>query len=274
MGGSILICFVLCWWAGEVFGIPPHRRLEISLLSQPGVLAALIVVLVLLLGCTLLGTLIAGTIRFDAGLLAACCGLSALSMRGGTMGDLLRQQNMARGAAPSIYWVLIGELTLLYGMLALTWAALWALRRGHLLRENASYDDSENAQRTITDKLLAVVTQAGVMVFCLFLLMQTDAKKQVMVSVFLAAFAGAAASQSIFSVRLSPWYWCGPLIVGLLGYMWERFSPGAIWQAGQVQHVLARALPLDYASAGPAGAILGYWASRNWEKKDEEDEEE
>jgi hypothetical protein len=33
--------------------------------------------------CVLLGTLIAGTVRFDAGLFVASIGLSALSIRGG-----------------------------------------------------------------------------------------------------------------------------------------------------------------------------------------------
>jgi hypothetical protein len=32
---------------------------------------------------------------------------------------------------------------------------------------------------------------------------------------------------------------------------------------------LVRPLPLDYASAGPAGAILGHWMSRKWQKERE-----
>ena len=40
--------------------------------------------------------------------------------------------------------------------------------------------------------------------------------------------------------------------------------------AGQMSP-LGRALPLDYASVGPAGAMLGYWISRGWERAKETD---
>ena len=37
---------------------------------------------------------------------------------------------------------------------------------------------------------------------------------------------------------------------------------------------LARPLPLDYASAGVAGSLLGYWTGRRWQKHRELEEEE
>ena len=56
----------------------------------------------------------------------------------------------------------------------------------------------------------------------------------------------------------------GPLLTGVIGY--------ALAAMGQVSNLniglptgtvaaLARPLPLDYASVGIAGAILGYWMS-------------
>jgi hypothetical protein len=55
--------------------------------------------------------------------------------------------------------------------------------------------------------------------------------------------------------------------------VWAYVSPGD-WQIGQAGVPLARALPLDYASAGPAGAILGYWMSRRWQRAGTLEEEE
>ena len=48
----------------------------------------------------------------------------------------------------------------------------------------------------------------------------------------------------------------------------------SLWKAGRGAGALAalgRPLPLDYASLGPAGAILGYWISRGWERAKETD---
>jgi hypothetical protein len=63
------------------------------------------------------------------------------------------------------------------------------------------------------------------------------------------------------------------LIVGVVGYFWAYTWPG-LWQIGNVAVPLARALPLDWASAGPSGAILGYWMSRRWQRESREAEEE
>jgi len=45
-----------------------------------------------------------------------------------------------------------------------------------------------------------------------------------------------------------------------------------VWKSGQgggLLAPLARPLPLDYASLGTAGAILGYWTSRQWQRAKE-----
>ena len=56
------------------------------------------------------------------------------------------------------------------------------------------------------------------------------------------------------------------LEVGTGGY-----SPLGI--VGGMVPPLARPLPLDYASMGPAGAMLGYWVSRSWHLEREHDPE-
>ena len=46
-----------------------------------------------------------------------------------------------------------------------------------------------------------------------------------------------------------------PMIVAVIGYFFAHGSPGA-WSIGDVSQPLARALPLDYASAGTIGYEL------------------
>jgi hypothetical protein len=58
------------------------------------------------------------------------------------------------------------------------------------------------------------------------------------------------------------WFWCGPFVVGLIGYIMAasgQDSSLAIGSPTGFFAALARPLPIDYASMGPAGAIIGYW---------------
>src|SRR5947209_18306446 len=128
-----MVCFVIFWFAGAVFHIPYFRGYEASLLQMPSPTMDLIVVIVLVLGCTAIGTLIAGSVRFDAGLFVATLGLSALSMRGGPMGDVLRTA-ANRAGPPVVFFMLALELLFLYAVIGVAWSGLWLLRqRGWLL---------------------------------------------------------------------------------------------------------------------------------------------
>jgi hypothetical protein len=59
------------------------------------------------------------------------------------------------------------------------------------------------------------------------------------------------------------------LALGLFGYLAAWLFPptgievGRPGLAGGFLAALARPLPLDYASAGTGGALLGYWMRRN-----------
>jgi len=97
----------------------------------------------------------------------------------------------------------------------------------------------------------------------LLLLAPTDAKKQVLVGVFVACFGGAALAESIVPDRkAAAWFWVSPLAVGVLGYV-LAFVNATDFTTGTAAGMfakLAHPLPLDYASAGIAGALLGYWS--------------
>src|SRR4051812_408005 len=84
----------------RLFHVPDCAGFGGSLLGQSSPVVSIVVLAVTLLGCVLLSTLIAGTVRFDAGLLCGVVGMAALSVRSGTMGDVLRQSS---ASGPTIF---------------------------------------------------------------------------------------------------------------------------------------------------------------------------
>lgn len=267
--GSIA-AFLLCWFAGAALGIPAHRNFNASLLEQPSPAVALFVALVLTVACAMLGSAIAGTIRFEAGLATAGIGILALSIRGGSM-----HYTLVYSTGPQVFITLVSELMILYAILGAGWAVLWMLRNRGWLQDDPFRDGIADVDDPITQKFAALATQVVVMSIVMMILCETDRKPQVLASVGLAAFFGTLAAHSLFPVRPSLWYWTGPLVVGVVGYLLAYGASGNSWQIGEVGGTFApelgRPLPLDYVGAGSAGAIIGYWTSRRWQRIREAD---
>ena len=263
------VCFILVLWASRLFAIPDDGAFSASLLQQPTPLLAILVCGVVFLGCVLIGSAIAGRGRFDAGLFAACAGLTAISARGGTMGDALRLAgNTDR---PTVFLAFAGELILLFALLAAGWWVQWLLQRRGLLHIDPRRDGVDDGRESLGHKISAAVMQALVMGCLMLVLAQSPAKQQALAAVALAAFGGSAISYYfLYPTSPSVWYWTGPLLVGLVGYLYAFISPPPAWAIGYLTSALsplARPMPLDYASAGVAGAILGYWLSRRWHRE-------
>lgn len=262
--------FVLCWFVAAVVGIPAHPDYNASLLQQPSPVVALFVALVLIVACALLGSAVAGTVRYEAGLATAAIGILALSIRGGEM-----SYTLFYSTGPEVYLTLATELVLLYAILGVAWALLWMLRNNGWLQDDPFRDGVADVSEPVTQKLAALATQVVVMTIIMLILCETDRKPQVIAAVALSAFLGTLAAHSLFPTRPSLWYWTGPLIVGVVGYLLAYSASTHTWVIGQVGGTLApelgRPLPLDYVGAGPAGAIIGYWTSRRWQRMREID---
>jgi len=263
---SVIACFALVWFAGALFAIPVHRGFEGSLLMQPWSTWIVVVILVFLNVC--LGTLIAGSIRYDAGLFSACVGLASLSYRGGPIRYVL-----FGATSPSIYLGLLTELLVLYAIVGVSSSLQNMFYSAGMLMSDSLRDSIEETEHPIALKIQAAAVQTVVMLALVLLLAQTDKKNQVLASVAIASFVGTIASYQVFPVHPSMWYWIGPLVVGIVGYAWGYKDPGD-WRIGVSANHLAAPLPLDYASVGPAFAILGYWMGRRWRREREAGEEE
>lgn len=264
-------CALLFWFAGRWFSIPEHAGYEVSLALQPASASGLLLTGVVLFLATGVATAIAGSVRFDAGLFGAAVGLAALSARGGPM----RYVTQAAGGS-NVFYAMAAELLVLAAMLGLAWFGLWLLYRQGRLTGDALRDGLKDQPHSTTDRLLALGTQAGATAILVLLLARTDEKKQVLAAVCVASFLATLLAYAVSPARPSVWFWAGPVVVGVIGYLaasatWGS-TPSAAWKSGQLGGFLAplaRPLPLDYASLGTAGAIMGYWTSRQWQRAKE-----
>ena len=168
--------------------------------------------------------------------------------------------------SPAVYLLLALELAVLFAIAAGGWLLL---RR--LLAAGGLHDDPptpDEADEPLDQKLLATAAHAMVMIVLMMLLSQSDTKAQALASVGLSSYLASLAAHHFVPTRPSAWFWAGPLLVGLIGYISQYIAPGD-WMIGDARGFfgsLARPLPLDYASLGTAGAILGYWTSRQWQQ--------
>lgn len=265
------IACLLFWFAGQWFHIPEHPGFEMSLAVQPSPAMDLLLTGIILCAATAIGTAVAGSIRFDAGLFAGAIGLAALSSRGGPM------RYVAQAApGPGVFLGMAVELLVLGGLLGLAWFGLWLLYRRGRLAGDALRDGLADQPHAPGERLFALLVQAGVMAALVLLLVRTDEKKQVLAALGIASFCATLVAYAVSPVRPSVSYWAGPIVVGMLGYVAAYFAwdatPPVMWKngaGGGALAALARPLPLDYASLGTAGAIAGYWTSRQWQRAKE-----
>jgi hypothetical protein len=261
------VCFILFWWAGRAFGIPIHPGYQASLLLQPSPAADLLVVAVLMAACVAVGTILAGSVQRDAGLAAACLGLMAWSFRGGDS-ERTWFWGLAVGKAPQgLFMNLFLEMLILALIITACWLGL------RMLQDRGILD--QGGQKTADDPpragLLALVVQVVAGAVVVMLVAQSTAKLQVMAAAFLCGLAGPMVSRWLVPTSARGWHFAAPLIVGMIGYLAAGADPAgtATGDLSGTLAALARPLPLDYASAGPAGAILGHWMARHWNDGEE-----
>jgi hypothetical protein len=208
--------------------------------------------------------MIAGSVQHDAGLVAATFGLAGLSMRGGPM-----RENLFVAAGPRVYLGFAIEVIILFWLVALGWMTLRLLTRWRLARpEGHATGSPDEHDEPLDQRLLATLTHIIIMSMLMMILCQSDQKAQVLASVLISAMLASMGAHQFVATSPSIWFWSGPLAVALLGYVGTYFSPSG-WNIGVARGVfapLARPQPLDYASWGVAGAIMGYWISRRWHR--------
>lgn len=259
------LCFTVFWWAGRLFDIPALPGYQASLLMEPSPAIALMVLAIALAACAALGTVIASSVQLDAGLVAASLGMTAWSFRGG-VSERTWFWGLATGSGgDTVFLRLFFEMLALSVIVVGCWLAFQALRPRLFER-----DDEEDVP--VAKNLMALGIQIVAGAIAVMLVAQSTDKLQVLAAAFLGGFAGPMASQWLAPTSSRGWHFAAPLVVGLIGYIAAHFDPAGI-HTGELSATLgalARPLPLDYASAGPAGAMMGHWMARQWAAQEDQ----
>jgi hypothetical protein len=266
--GSV-VCFIAFWVSASVFHITPYPGHDGSLLiDSPHVLDFLIIAIMLAISVAI-GTAIAGMVRFNAGLLTACLGLSALSFRGGQTRPTILF-GLTEVGVSQLFLRFFLELLVLSIFLGIAWYLLRSLYTAGKLRDRETPIMGEGDAGHVYADISSLAVQFILTALLVMLIAQSETKQQVMGAIFVGAWGASAFAHSFFPTGPRSWYWLPPLLVGLLGYLlaWA-FPPNGLLTAdfrGSFAG-LYRPLPLDYASMGPAGAIIGHWMSRRWQRE-------
>jgi hypothetical protein len=253
--GSSALAVLVFWYVGKTFGIPHVRDYAGSLLQGSAILN-LLMVAVVYISITAAASIVLGRIRPGIGVFAAAFGLGVISFRGGTVSTVLR--DLSPGTT---YGMFLAETVLLAVV-----AAVGMLISRFLapLPPLAQMDDEVPPK--MTDRLLSVGLQTAITLVLVLVLGQSDDKKQALAAVGIASLVATLVADNSLPVGFTPLAVIAPFAAALVGYAW------ALTAGGNSPSGLVCAVPLDYASFGVAGTMMGHWMTHQW--REEADEEE
>jgi hypothetical protein len=255
---TVVITVSVAWTASSALGVPAMPGFNASLLGQPALSSALLgVAVVLLIGAGISGLLL-GRVHHEATVFGAAAALSVVSLRGGGIRYVLYD-----GGSPGVLLRCAVETFILGAVLFGVWLASRPLCSRGLLRETLDLPNDDDHE-PIDQRLLGTATHVAMMVVLLKFSLVTQDKPQVLAGVGLSALLASLVAHQFVPTRPGAWYWSSPILVGVIGYVGSYFGTPSV-QPGDPQGFfapLARPLPVDYASAGVAGALLGYWMRR------------
>jgi hypothetical protein len=257
--GTILSIGIIRFVANAIH-LPPTPHSSISMLQQTLPVVALAAILITFLICTTAATIITASVREEAGLLCAAIALAALSLRGGTLREALLAQPDSK-----VYLQLALESFALIVMLSLAAAIVSLFRHIDWLRDDDLVDGFTGSMESPGSKADALLVALMAYLAIIFLLAQTDRKAQVLAAAGIAGVLSTLLAHYLFPVKPAGCFYLVPLLGAIVGNVILYFTHPAGHEIGQVYSrfaPLARPLPLDHASAGVAGSLVGYWLSR------------
>ncbi len=295
---AVVSCVIFSYGA-QLVHWPGERGFQGSLAQPKMAVSGFVVALGILVAFSVIGTMVLRHRYYMAGLMVATVGLTTWAVRGGTSTYVLFSAENS-GVGRRVFLQLLLELVVLFAVVGALWNSLWIAyaaadaqaRKGMIRRDNmgdavvrgtmtrtmgifgavlyhglsAFKSEKEEARATIP----ALIAQCAIMTIFIMIVVATPQKKQVLVGVFLAGVLATALAESFFADgAASRWYWAGPLIVGAIGYLVCYFNPAGM-EVGNLSGMFGafgRILPLDYASMGCAGTLVGHW----WMLPDEQD---
>ena len=231
-----------------------------SLLNDPASLVAVIKTAVVVLVIGIAGMIAGRSIRPDVGLFAAAIALLAIRRVGGPA----REVYLTAPTSGTLIRLAV-ESALLAGMLA----AVFLIGRRAVAAGWVADDDVADGVRVETEPVgqrwLAFATQALVVFVLMSILCRSDERMQVTATLAIAAVLAAVCTVRFIPATPSVYFWLAPLALSTLGYAVAAISKQPLLTIGEPSGAFAsvlRSLPLDFASAGVAGSLYGYWVGR------------
>jgi hypothetical protein len=281
---------------GWQFASPAPQLGGISLIAweSHGWIGGVVLVL-LLLAMTAVCSLLVHPDSPHMGLFCALLGMAGLSIRGGTIHNLIEyaQRPFLVPQLPAITYAKLADLLAIECM---EWAVMvliaevfarllhdrfltnthWITRSGPTLEGNGVPQvgtamgvsltvsramRTSNLKRRIATPVVMVYSGAIAMLL-LYVLMQSQAKGQVLMACFVAFFVSTMCGYLIFPrIPIAALMLTVPLVAEA-GYLYGRNM--VPMYPGHASFFAMRALPIDYFTAGVPGAILGFYSAFRW----------
>jgi hypothetical protein len=299
---AIAVAAFLFCTAGWPFVAPNPAMEGVSLSVWGNGLVGSLVLAVLLLVATGICTLLVHPDSPHMGLFCALVGMAGLSIKGGTI-HMLVQYATDPGIhtpLPGMTYQKLGQLLLIE---CVQWAFLFFIaevfarflhdrvfantrwitrhspdlavevlrnRRGMQGTGHGLRGEAHGMAKTLqTDKLprmaaavLGLVVNAVLAMLLLKVFLQSETKGQVLIGLFVSFTVSTLVSYLLFSqAPLHAFLLALPVAAGV-GYYWGSTLPPVF--PGQATFFMMRALPVDYFTAGMAGAIIGYYLGFRW----------
>ena len=258
--GIAVAAYALTALAAEPIGFFIEEGFGASLALDPAASTALIKAGIWTVLIGVAATFAGRGIRPDVGVFAACIALLAIRRIGGTSGDVYLHHSSA-GAMRGLAL----ELLLLGLILAAVHAISRLMVARGLMPDDAGHDSIRPKPEHLSQKLIAggataLTVGMGVLIIC-----RSDERMQITIGLAVSGLVASLCAVRFIPATPSVWFWAGPVLMGIVGYLIASVSPGATIVIGEPSGyapALVRPLPLDYASAGVAGALYGYWLGR------------
>jgi hypothetical protein len=271
---AMVLSLAIGWTVASTFGVPPHLYFEGSLLRDGSPVMSVLAAVIAAVVAGLIGGVIAGRSIVESTVSSAAFALAGFAVRG----DGIRYALFTGGA--SAFYTLCVELLLLFATLFGVWfvgdkllgraarnaessatPAPPTTEAGRQVRDKSREDDEPLDQRA-----LGLAVMVAVMAVLMKFLCASQDKPQVLAAVAISSYLAALCAHQFVPCRPGFWFWLGPLVVGLIGYVSGSFGSAQldIGLPGGFLAGLARPTPLDYAAAGTIGALVGYRTSLKW----------
>lgn len=170
--------------------------------------------------------------------------------------DLPEKQLAALGQAGPDKAVWIGGVEALF--LNIVYGAVSHFGRKGTMKVRKESGATHSAVRALSCLGLGLL----ISVVLMLLLLRSAERGQILFALFFSFGIGVLISHQVFPTAFSAAAWLAPMIAAVLFYTLAAFAPIPDTPQGWTNVPLyARALPIDWLTAGAGGALLGYWIS-------------